>query len=351
MSITIKDLARMLNISHTTVSRSLNNSPLISAETREKVKAMARKHGYVPNFSARGLVLARSYNIGLFFSTLKSGTTPSFLLEAIRGVNSVIKGKYRLALEAIDDFETYEEVNRRGFDGIVLMSQDPRDDVFIAHVLHIGLPLVVLNREVPGQNVTCILSDDLMGAYKATQHLIEYGHRHIAHIEGKPEFKTSLKRKEGYLRALDEAGIHRRRDYCVPGDFGLESGYHAMTRILALPDCPTAVFCANDDMAIGAMKAIYEAGLKIPEEISLMGYDDNGVSAYQWPPLTTVKRPIEEIAIEGADRLVAMLEESRWHKADPDNDGKAELIHLPTEMRIRSSVRRIPPISTQTPIH
>ena len=99
------------------------------------------------------------------------------------------------------------------------------------------------------------------------------------------------------------------------------------------------------------MKAIYEAGLKIPEDISLMGYDDNGVSAYQWPPLTTVKRPIEEIAIEGADRLVAMLEESRWCKADPDNDGSVERVHLPTEMRIRSSVRRIPPVSTQTPIH
>lgn len=338
MSITIKDLARMLNISHTTVSRSLNDSPLISDVTKEKVKELARKYGYVPNFSARGLVLSKSYNIGLFFSTLREGTTPHFLLESIRGVNAVIRGRYRLALEAIDDFDDFGPVNRRVFDGIILMSQDPRDDVFIAHVLHVGIPLVVLNREVVGQNVSCILSDDIRGAHKATHHLVEMGHVRIAHIKGKPEFRTTEKRLQGYRQALEESGIEFREEYCVPGNFDLESGYFAMCKILDLSDRPTAVYCANDDMAIGAMKAIREAGLRVPEDISLVGYDDNGVSAYQWPPLTTVKRPIEQIAEEGAHQLLRQLEEEKMPVDSRTDDRAAQTVHLPTELKIRQSV-------------
>ena len=133
----------MLNVSHTTVSRSLNDSPLISKETKERVKEVARKHNYRPNVSARSLVLSKSYNIGLFFSTLKTGTTANFFLNAVRGANSIVRGKYNLAVEAVDDLVDFQQVNKRHFDGILLMSQSPNDDEFIAHILHEEIPLVV----------------------------------------------------------------------------------------------------------------------------------------------------------------------------------------------------------------
>ncbi|MCK5700946.1 MAG: LacI family DNA-binding transcriptional regulator, partial [Cyclobacteriaceae bacterium] len=181
----------MLNVSHTTVSRSLNDSSLISKETKERVKEVAKKYNYRPNVSARSLVLAKSYNIGLFFSTLKTGTTANFFLNSVRGVNSIIKGRYNLAVEAVDDLIDFQQINPRSFDGIIVMSQSPNDDEFIAHVLREEIPLVVLNREVIDQKVTTVLSDDLTGAYNLTKFIIDQGHKDIAIIEGKPEFRTT----------------------------------------------------------------------------------------------------------------------------------------------------------------
>jgi len=323
----------MLQVSHTTVSRSLNDSPLISRETKAKVKEIARRYNYVPNVSARSLVLSKSYNIGLFFSTLQSGTTASFFLDAVRGISAVVKSKYKLAVEAIGNFKDFQSVNARNFDGIILMSQTPEDDLFIAHVLKERIPLVVLNREIPAQKVTTILTDDLAGAYAATSYLIEMGHRRIAMIQGKPDFRTTQKRLKGFKEALKTHQIDLSEDYLIQGNFDIQSGYEAMQRLLLLKDWPTAVFCSNDDMAIGAMKAIQEHGLLIPRDVSLVGYDDNGISGYLSPALTTVKRPIEELSFRGAGILLEILE------GDLKQEGK--IINLPTELEVRESVARL----------
>ncbi len=332
MSVTIKDIARLLNVSHTTVSRSLNDSPLISKETKDKVKEVARKYGYTPNVNARSLVLSKSYNIGLFFSTLKTGTTAHFFLDTVRGVSSVIRGQYNLAVEAVDDFKSFQTITKRNFDGIIIMSQSPKDDVFIAHVLKEEIPLVVLNREIDGQKVTTVLSDDIKGAYNATKFIIDQGHRKIAIIEGKSEFKTSQKRKIGFLNALKEAEIRFKKKFSIIGNYDIESGHAAMCYLLELEERPTAVFCSNDDMAVGAMKAIFEKGLKIPDDISLVGYDDNGFTAYLSPALTTVKRPLEQISQEGIKILLKKINEG--------NGTKANIIHLNTELKIRESVKK-----------
>ncbi len=274
MSLTIKDIAKLLNVSHTTVSRSLNDSPLISKETKEKVKEIAKKHNYRPNVNARSLVLSKSYNIGLFFSTLKTGTTANFFLDSVRGVNNIIKGKYNLAVEPIDILDDFQAVNRRNFDGVIIMSQSPNDDEFIAHIIGEKIPLVVLNREVIGQKVTTVLSDDLTGAYNITKFIIEQGHRNIAIIEGKPEFRTTYKRKQGFINAHLEAGIEFNEGYAIEGNYDLESGYEAMQKILVMKELPTAVFCSNDEMALGAMKAIKQKNMIMPEEISIAGFDD-----------------------------------------------------------------------------
>ena len=289
----------MLNVSHTTVSRSLNDSPLISNETKEKVKEIAKQYNYHPNVSARSLVLSKSYNIGLFFTTLKTGTTANFFLNSVRGVNSVIKGKYNIPVEAIDDLESFQQINSRTFDGIIVMSQSPNDDEFIAHVLKERIPLVVLNREIIGQKVTTILSDDLAGAYNITRYILDQGHVDVGIIEGKPEFRSTYKRKQGFLNAHAHAGLEFNEGFAVQGKYDLESGYIAMQQILDLNERPTAVFCSNDEMALGAMKAIKQKEMVMPNDISIAGFDDMGFTAYLTPSLTTVLRPVEEMSKEG----------------------------------------------------
>ncbi len=323
----------MLNVSHTTVSRSLNDSPLISKKTKEKVKEVAKKYNYRPNVSARSLVLAKSYNVGLFFSTLKTGTTANFFLSSVRGVNSIIKGRYNLAVEVIDDLVDFHQINIRNFDGIIVMSQSPNDDEFLAHVIRTEIPLVVLNREVVGQKVTTVLSDDLAGAYNITKHIIEQGHENIAIIEGKPEFRTTYKRKQGFINAHHEAGLEFNEYNSFNGKYDLESGYIAMKKILELKKRPTAVFCSNDEMALGAMKAIKGQGISMPDEISIAGFDDMGFTAYLTPALTTVLRPVEEMSREGIEILLKKIE--------GDEVEEIGIINLDTELIIRDSVKKI----------
>ncbi len=324
----------MLNVSHTTVSRSLNDSPLISKETKERVKKIARQYNYRPNVSARSLVLSKSYNIGLFFTTLKTGTTANFFLNAVRGVNSIIHGKYTLSVEAIDDLMDFKQINIRNFDGIIVMSQSPNDDAFIAHLVTEKIPLVVLSREVVNHQVTTVLSDDIAGANELTKFIIGQGHREIAIIEGKPEFRSSSKRKQGFLNAHFEAGMEFDPEYAVKGKYDVESGYAAMQHILSMKKRPTAVFCSNDEMALGAMKAIKQQEIPMPDGISIAGFDDMGFTAYLTPALTTVLRPVEEMSKEGAQILINKIE--RGEEAP-----QKELIHLDTKLVIRDSIKKL----------
>lgn len=333
MSITIKDLAKMLNVSHTTVSRSLNDSSLISKETKERVVEAAKKHNYRPNVSARSLVLSKSYNIGLFFTTLKTGTTANFFLNSVRGVKSIIKGKYNLAVEAIDNLTDFQQINNRNFDGIIVMSQSPNDDEFIAHVLRENIPLVVLNREVVGQKVTTVLSDDLAGAYNLTKFIIEQGHKDIAIIEGKPEFRTTYKRKQGFINAHLEAGLKFNEAYALKGNYDLESGYKAIQILLEMEKPPSAIFCSNDEMALGAMKAIKERDIAMPDDISIAGFDDMGFTAYLTPALTTVLRPVEEMGKEGTQILL--------NKIESNETAELGIINLDTKIVIRDSIKKI----------
>jgi len=323
----------MLDVSHTTVSRSLNDSPLISKETKERVKVVAEKYNYSPNVSARSLVLSKSYSIGLFFSTLKTGTTANFFLNSVRGVNTVIRGKYNLAVEAIDDLDGFQQISPRNFDGIIAMSQSPNDDEFIAHVLKEEIPLVVLNREIIGQKVTTVLSDDLRGAYNITKYILEQGHQDIGIIEGKPEFRTTFKRKQGFLNAHVDTGIEFNEGYAMQGKYNLESGYIAMQHFLDFEEKPTAVFCSNDEMALGAMKAIKQRGIIMPDEISIAGFDDMGFTAYLTPSLTTVLRPVEEMSKEGTQILL--------NKIEQDDVEELGIINLDTELIIRDSIKKI----------
>jgi len=329
MSITIKDIAKIINMSHTTVSRALNDSPLISEDTKSRVRAVAEKYKYTPNVNARGLVLSKSYNIGLFFSTLKKGTSAGFFMDSVRGVNEIIKDSYSLSVEGVDDFRDHAKISSRFFDGIILMSQSRDDDRFIRHVVRQKIPFVLLNRELDQPKVTTILADDRTGAFMATECLISKGHTRIAIIEGIQEFRNTQRRREGFQLALEKHKIPFDPGNSLRGNYDLDGGYHAMKKILGQSQLPSAIFCFNDDMAAGAMKAIYEQGLKIPEDVSIVGFDDSDYAAYLNPALTSVSRPIERMCREGARILLEKIE---------GNKQKNSTIFLKTELKERDSV-------------
>lgn len=332
MSVTIKDIARIAKVSHTTVSRALNDSPLINEETKSRIKAIAKELNYIPNFSAKSLVLDRSYNIGLFLSTLTKGTSPSFFYDAVKGVSSVIKDKYNLIVKGIDEYTTLNTLNRRSFDGIILMSQSMNDNAFIYKVMEMEIPLVVLNAEIQHKKIVNIISDDENGSYKAVEYFIKNNHRDIAIIEGKKGFKSAQYRKEGYMKALIDYDIQIKNQYMVQGNYDMESGYSSMLRLLELPAPPTAVFCSNDDMAVGAYKAIREKGFEIPKDISIAGFDDNLFSSFLSPALTTVKRPVEKMSIEGTKRLLSIIDGEVMRE---------DTSFITTELVVRDSVAKL----------
>lgn len=332
MSVTIKDIAKLANVSHTTVSRALNDSPLITLETKEKIKKIARELNYSPNYSARSLVLDKSYHIGLFFSNIDHGTSSHFFYEVVRGVNHIIKDQYNLVVKAIDDYQDFNRINKKNFDGILIMSQSTKDNPFIYHALDKKIPLVVLNREMQEEGLYNILSDDKRGSYKATEYLVKNGHEKIGIIEGRKGFKSSQERKEGFLQALIDYDIPFKKEYMIEGDYDLESGYTAMQKLLTNQELPTAIFSSNDDMAVGAMKAIQEKNLKIPDDISMIGFDDNIFSSFLTPALTTVKRPIEKISNEGAKGLIQLMNGEKLLN---------NRVYINTELIIRNSVKGI----------
>ena len=336
MSVTIKDIAKLAGVSHTTVSRALNDSPLISQRTKAKIKTIAETLNYTPNYNAKSLVLDRSYNIGLFFSTITQGTSSSFFFEVVKGVNNVIHKGFNLIVSGIDEYADLNAINNKHFDGIIIMSQSTKDDYFIYNILEKKIPIVVLNREVPDAHVINILSDDRNGVQNAVEYLISEGHRDIALIEGREGFKSSYERREGFVQALINHNIPIRKDYIVEGKYDMESGYRAMNQLLSLTNIPTAVFCSNDDMAVGAIKAIVNEGLRVPEDISIIGFDDNIFSSFLTPALTTIKKPIEEISTKGAEKLLKLIDDKMLEN---------ERIYVPTTLQKRESVKKINGVS------
>lgn len=329
MGITIKEIAKMAKVSHTTVSRALNNSPYINQETKDRILDIAKRLNYVPNFNAKSLVLQKSHNIGLFFSTISNGTSSSFFHETVIGVNNVLKNKYNLLVQGIDDYSDYSSLDNSRFDGIIIMSQMDSDNAFIYKVMEKSIPMVILNRESNIDSAVNILAAEKEGTYTAVKYLVEKGHKDIAILEGKAGFISSVNRKDGYLQALIESKIEIKKEYMVGGNYDIESGYLGMRKLLNLPEVPTAVFCSNDNMAVGAVKAVHESGLKVPEDISIIGFDNSEFCKYVTPALTTVKKPIREMSTEGAGRLMDMLD---------GNEVKGERIYISTELVVRESV-------------
>jgi len=303
MSVTIKDIAKIAKVSHMTVSRALNDSELVKDDTKRMIKKIAEELNYVKNFNGRNLVLNKFFNIGLFITSMKEGTSPNFLNEVITYIYTYIRGRYSLILGSINDSTSIHDLNHQNFDGMIIISQSTTDDYFIESVAAKGIPLVIMNRKYDG--MTCVLSDDAQGAYQACKYIISKNHSRIAFVEGAPKSVGTVLRREGIDRALTDFKDKIESYSFLGGDYSLESGYKAGLEIAKMNDKPTAVFCYNDDMAIGLQRSFKDSGIT---EIAIMGFDDSVITKYVNPSITTIKRPMKIIAEKSIELLLSMIE-------------------------------------------
>jgi len=216
-------------------------------------------------------------------------------------------------------------------DGIVFVAAGATTD-HIRQLLDRKVPVVVVDREVKGLEADCVLTDNLQGGYQATAHLLALGHRRIACIAGPSDLTPSAERVTGYRQAMAEAGLEPAEAWIRRGDFRCQSGYEAMQALLALPERPTAVFACNDLMAIGALCAIREAGLGVPEDLSLVGFDDIALASFTNPRLTTIIQPKQEMGRLAAELLIDRIHNRKW---------PPERRLLPTHLVIRESTQSL----------
>lgn len=199
--VTIKDIAKAAGVSHTTVSRALNNSSLIKNETKQKIRQLAKEMNYLPNYSAKGLVNQKKYLIGLFFSSLHKGTSSNFLADSIAGIHSVLDTNYSLSVESIDAVDL-TEINLQRYDGLIVMSQSDEDQPFIDYLKEKEFPFVVVNRHINDPAVINVTADDAAGVMQAVDYGIGCGHTKIAYIGGKKNFRSTKEREKGVLDSL-----------------------------------------------------------------------------------------------------------------------------------------------------
>jgi LacI family transcriptional regulator len=306
---TIVDIAKKLGLSPMTVSRALTGNPEVSDKTRQKVLRCASALGYQPNRWARSLVTRRSSIIGVVIPDISH----SFFAEITCGIEEVIeKAGYDILLchsrgDAEKERAELRMLVGSRVDGLIVASVQPeKSPEPFANLRETEMPFVLVDRFFPSVEFSSVRVDDRSVGRLATESLLELGHKRIAHIEG-PGLSPGSLRRRGYLDALKASGIVSNKDWIVSGDFGIDSGREAMQRLLAVEPRPTAVFAANDPMAIGAVYACREAGLQVPADISIVGAGNIEGPHHPTPFLTTVDWPREELGRVAAAILLETI--------------------------------------------
>jgi LacI family transcriptional regulator len=324
-------VARLSGVSVATVSRVFNGYTDVRPETRERVFAAARELDYAPSAAARTLVGRRSQLVGvvLFTGYEHPDIEHPFFQDVLVGLKHAIGALgYDLLLFATEQPGGYlRRARHHRVDGVVLWGVD-RADPEIPKLLDARLPLVAVDLDVAGPCATWLSSDSVEGARLAVRHLHGLGHTRIATITGLVETKPGRERFEGFRRELESFGLTTPPEYVQHGDFYADSGESAMRALLALADPPTAVFAASDEMAVGAVSAAQAAGLRVPEDLSVVGFDDTRLAALAQPPLTTVRQDRVGLGVAAAETLAAIIER-------PGETPSPSL--LPVELVLRAS--------------
>jgi LacI family transcriptional regulator len=313
--VTIRDVAAHVGVSHQTVSRVINNSERVSPATRARVEAAIEELGYRPDVIARSMAKGLTYTLGCISPNLTDYIFARMIecaqAEARRRGFFVLTGSAPTAVAAQPLLD--EMLNRR-VDGLLVLN--PRDDERYTYLLPLaekGVPIVYLKNTPVDEAVSSVSCDDEQGGYEATRYLLALGHTAIATILGPENEECTIDRWEGYHRALAEAGVEPVGSLVGKGDWSIKSGGKAMQAMLDSAEPFSGVFVQNDRMAMGAIRALREAGRRVPQDVSIVGYDDIPFAPYIDPPLTTIQQPIDSFGHHGARLLIDTIR-NRNHK-------------------------------------
>src|SRR3954447_19549604 len=327
---TIRDIADLAGVSIATVSRVLNDRPDVAAGTRETVLQVVREHGFTTNRGARGLSSGRTGMIGLtlplvadaYFGPMLSGAAEALHESDMRIVLAPTLHEHDREVSLL------ERLMRGTTDGAILMLPEESSEE-LRSVQQQGFPFVVVDpREPPPEGIPCVAAMHAAGAKQATEHLLALGHRRIGAIAGAPGWYATEERLLGFRAALAGAGILLDPELVVYSDWRIPSGTIAAQQLLALDDPPTAIFGFNDNVAIGALHAAHSRGLKVPDDLSVVGFDDTTQAVIVMPRLTSVRQPLAEMGRMGAILLVRLIEGQRVD---------AMRIELSTKLVVRES--------------
>ncbi|TMV90651.1 LacI family transcriptional regulator [Thioclava sp. BHET1] len=305
---TMADVARRAGVSTATVSRALTRPDQVNAKTRDMVRKIAQELGFRPNLIGRQLRTQAAHSLLILVQDLEN----PFYSELIKGAESVCRERqFSVMVGGTDGYEDVETLYAEQFlggrvDGLILLTGHL--PAGLSASLATQSPVVLVSEDNPELDLCAVLIDNPGWATRATAHLIAQGHRRIAHLCGPMTRIISPERREGYRRALATAGIAHDPRLEVPGDFSFESGREAVRQLLSLPEPPTAIFCANDESALGAIRAVQQAGLSVPGDISIIGFDDTKLAQFSDPPLTTVRQPRQQMGAAAADLVIGLIE-------------------------------------------
>lgn len=330
--ITIQDVATAAGVSVSTVSRVLNDKVDVAPETFEKVQRVIEELGYTSSLAAKSMRSRKTNVIGLVLHDLEQ----SFCLNVVRGVNRAIEqmdydllvytgGNSRDRSWAVRERQYVSLLNGSITDGIIVVT--PTAETFSTHY-----PLVAVDPHLDSAEFPAVIATNHVGAQAAMEYLLGLGHRRIGFIGGRPDLQSAVRRLQGYQDSLRQANIPLDPDLIQIGDFTQETGYRCAQKLLALPVRPTAIFAANDKSAIGAIEAITEIGLKVPEDISVVGFDNIEEASFVNGGLTTVDQFISDMGRVAVEMLVKLIQNQPLEN---------RLFRMPTKLIVRNTCRAI----------
>ncbi|MDU0352741.1 LacI family DNA-binding transcriptional regulator [Paraglaciecola aquimarina] len=296
----LKDIADKAGVSLMTVSRVMNNEPKVGAKTRQRIEALAKELNYSPNVAARQLSSSKSYFIGIVCEHVNANYVSKFLVGALKqcrtnGYHIVIDetaGEIGKALSIVKEL-----IHETKVDGMILLP--PLTDIpeVLALLKEVNIPFVRIAPDIDLLASAYVCMDDYQAAYDITEHLVKSGHKRIAHIIGNENQGVSRLRYQGYLDALRSHRLLSPPEYIEQGDFTYKSGLVAAEKLLSLTELPDAIFASNDEMAAAAMSVAHKNRLDIPEQISVVGFDDTELASTVWPRISTIRQPLKDMAI------------------------------------------------------
>jgi DNA-binding LacI/PurR family transcriptional regulator len=342
--ISIKDIAKAAGVSHSTVSRALADSTLVAPETKQRIQRIASDMGYTPSAIARGLVTRRTATIGLVVTTIAD----PFIAEIVRGVEeTALDNDYSVILcncnaEPERELACVRALREKRVEAILVTSSRV-GSLYVPLLEELGVPIVLINNQHTGDYVYTVYTDNLAGGRLAGEYLLSLGHRYVGYIAGPPSAHSSVERLEGFRRAFQEHGLDIPAERVAPGDGRTGGGRAGAGFLLRRSPRPTAIFCYNDMTAIGALQAIKSAGLRVPGDTSLIGYDDIAFAALVDPPLTTIGQAKYALGQRAMTLALSLLREQSEPNEHSGQRETSDVVLMPFLVE-RASCAPVPPV-------